>query len=97
MWDSEKRKRKKYAPLVEAARQHNPAVVLWYAPVFTMQGLLGDETEEIIKIIMGGHAKMLARRRPRIGRRSPIHQVAAGILRDEIPQLTRSCVRTRSS
>jgi hypothetical protein len=59
MWDSEKRKRKKYAPLVEATRQHNPAVVLWYALVFTMQGLLGDETEEIIKIIMGGHAKML--------------------------------------
>jgi hypothetical protein len=59
MWDSEKRNRKKYAPLVEAARQHNPAVVLWYVGVFTMQGLLGDETEEIIKIIMGGHAKML--------------------------------------
>jgi hypothetical protein len=64
MLDGEKRKRRKYAPLVEAATKYNAAIVVWAALLFTVQGLLGDEAEALFKTISGCYAKMLAKAPP---------------------------------
>jgi hypothetical protein len=91
MLDSEKRKRKKDAPLVKVARQHNATAVMWAALVFTMQGLLGDEAETLLKTILGCHAKMLAMAP---GSRGGAGKVSTFNFRDNYPHLASAvCAR----
>ena len=64
MITDEKSKRRKYCGLLEAAIQHVTAEVQWRAFVFTWQGTLADEAEDVIAAILKQHLTMLGEAPP---------------------------------